>query len=196
MRPPIIRKHPAQLRVPPNLPALDDGIRAHFSWEGFARELEDLPVGVLNIAYEAVDRHVLRGHGDRVAIRWLPREGEPRDITYEELRRLTNRFANVLREGLGMARGERLFVLCERTPELYVGMLGALKAGIVACPLFSAFGPDPVRLRMEIGAARAVLTTRAFFERKVEKSVPLLPTLHHVLITGESLELLMAEASD
>ncbi len=195
MRPSVIRKDATRFAVPPNLPAFD-GVRAHFSWEGCARELDGLPGGALNIAYETVDRHVLHGDGDRVALRWLPREGAARDITYEELRRLTNRFANVLREGLGLAKGDRLFVLCERTPDLYVGVLGALKAGLVVCPLFSAFGPEPVRMRMEIGKANAVLTTESFFHRKVEKSVASLPSLKHVLVTGEPLAILMAEASD
>ncbi len=193
--PAVIRKDPTRLRVPPHLPALD-GPGARFSWEEFARNLDGLPGGAINIAYEAVDRHVLRGHGERVALRWLPREGPPRDITYEELRRRTNRFANVLREGCGLGKGDRIFVLCERTPELYVGVLGALKAGLVVSPLFSAFGPEPVRMRMQIGEAKAILTTKGFFERKVEAAVPSLDTLHHVLITGEPLELLMAEASD
>ncbi|MGZ5036456.1 MAG: acetate--CoA ligase [Usitatibacter sp.] len=195
MRPSVIRKDPARLAVAPNLPATD-GVRSHFSWEECARELDGLPGGALNIAYEAVDRHVLHGDGDRVAIRWLPREGPPLDITYDELRRRTNRFANVLRSGLGLARGDRLFVLCERTPELYVGVLGALKAGLVVCPLFSAFGPEPVRMRLEIGKANAILTTEAFFRRKVEANVASLPSLRHILITGEPLAVLMAEASD
>jgi len=195
MRPSVITKDPTRFAVAPNLPALD-GVRSRFSWADCARELDGLPGGALNIAFEAVDRHVLHGRGDHVALRWLPREGAPVDITYEELRRRTNRFANVLRTGLGLEKGDRLFVLCERTPELYVGVLGALKAGLVACPLFSAFGPEPVRMRMEIGAANAVLTTEAFFRRKVEKSAPALASLHHILITGASLDLLMAEASD
>jgi acetyl-CoA synthetase len=194
-RPALIRKDATRLRVPPNLPSLD-GARARFSWEEYARELDGLPGGALNIAHEAVDRHVLHGHGARVAIRWLPREGPALDITYDELRRRTNRFANVLREGLGMAKGDRLYVLCERTPELYVGVLGALKAGVIVCPLFSQFGPEPVRMRLEIGKANAVLTTESFFRRKVEKSAPDLPSLRHILITGESLDLMMAEASD
>src|SRR5512141_921348 len=109
-RPAVIRKDPAHLAVAPNLPPMG-GPRALFSWEEFARQLDGLPGGAINIAYEAVDRHVLRGHGERLALRWLPREGAARDITYGELRRLTNRFANVLRNGLGMAKGDRLFVL-------------------------------------------------------------------------------------
>jgi acetyl-CoA synthetase len=195
MRPAVIRKDPARLAVAPHLPAID-GTQLHFSWAEMARSLDGLGGGALNIAHEAVDRHVLRGHGERVALRWLPREGAPVDITYDALRRRSNRFANVLREGLGLAKGDRLFVLCERTPELYVGVLGALKAGLVVCPLFSAFGPEPVRMRLELGAANAILTTEAYFRRKVEAAVPSLPALRHVLVAGESLELLMAEASD
>ncbi|HUL55757.1 MAG TPA: AMP-binding protein, partial [Usitatibacter sp.] len=195
MRPSVITKDPTRFAVAPNLPALD-GVRSRFSWADCARELDGLPGGALNIAFEAVDRHVLHGRGDHVALRWLPREGAPVDITYEELRRRTNRFANVLRTGLGLEKGDRLFVLCERTPELYVGVLGALKAGLVVCPLFSAFGPDPVRMRLEIGQANAVLTTESFFHRKIEKSVPSLPSLRHVLVTGPPLDRLLAAASD
>ena len=195
MRPSVIAKDAARLAVAPNLPAVD-GVRSRFSWEDCARELDGLPDGALNIAYEAVDRHVLHGRGEHVALRWLPRDGAPVDITYAELRRRTNRFANALRNGLGLARGDRLFVLCERTPELYVGVLGALKAGLVVCPLFSAFGPDPVRMRLEIGQANAVLTTESFFHRKIEKSVPSLPSLRHVLVTGPPLDRLLAAESD
>ena len=195
MRPSVIAKDAARLAVAPNLPAVD-GVRSRFSWEDCARELDGLPDGALNIAYEAVDRHVLHGRGEHVALRWLPRDGAPVDITYAELRRRTNRFANALRNGLGLARGDRLFVLCERTPELYVGVLGALKAGLVVCPLFSAFGPDPVRMRLEIGQANAVLTTESFFHRKIEKSAPSLPSLRHVLVTGPPLDRLLAAESD
>ena len=84
-------------------------------------------------ASEAGDR------GDHLAIRWLGRRGERRDLTYRQLRDLTNRFANVL-GSLGVGKGERVFVLTGRIPELYVSVLGALKNRSVACTLFSAFG--------------------------------------------------------
>jgi len=205
MRPAIIRKDRAKFPVAPNLPD-SDATRNAFTWASARGELAGLPGGALNIAHEAIDRHVLAGRGGRVAIRWLPREGEPRDISYEELGRLTNRFANVLR-ALGVAKGERLFVLTGRIPELYVGVLGALKAGVVVCPLFSAFGPDPVRMRLELGQGCAVLTTESLFRRKLEKSLSTLPALRHVLIAPESgspgvpegtldLAALMRDASD
>jgi len=205
LRPSIIRKNASQFRVPPNLADIDLA-RAHFSWDAVRRELQGLPGGALNIAHEAVDRHAAGALADHVALRCLQREGGERSFTYAELRRLTNRFANVLRK-LGMRKGDRLFVLSGRIPELYVGVLGGLKAGVVVCPLFSAFGPDPVRMRLEIGQGNAVLTTETLFRRKLEKSAPSLPSLKHIVLAGESgastdvpgtldLQRLMAEASD
>jgi len=205
MRPDVIRKDPAKFAVPPNLPAMD-GVRARFSWEAVAHELDGLPGGGLNIAHEAIDRHVAAGHGEHVALRFLRSEGRSRDYTYAELARLTNRFANALRE-LGMAKGDRLFILAGRIPELYIGALGALKAGVVVCPLFSAFGPEPVRMRLALGEGKAVLTTEALYRRKLQPGVGSLPALKHVILAGESgastdvegthdLAQLMAEVSD
>jgi len=66
--------------------------------------------------------------------------------------------------GLGIRRGDAVFALAGRIPELYVAALGTLKHGNVFCPLFSAFGPEPIRARMKIGRAR-VLATRNESER-------------------------------
>ena len=205
LRAAIIRKNAAQFRVPPNL-ADYDAARARFSWEAVRRDLEGLPGGALNIAHEAVDRHAAGALADRTALRFLQREGGERAFTYRELKRQTNRFANVLRK-LGIRKGERLFVLSGRIPELYIGVLGGLKAGVIVCPLFSAFGPDPVRMRLDLGKGNVVLTTEMLYRRKLEKSVPSLPALRHVLLAGEAgaaadvpgtldLGRLMAEASD
>ncbi|MCP6755928.1 AMP-binding protein, partial [Klebsiella pneumoniae] len=84
-----------------------------------------------------------------MALRLLDRRGGRIDLTYAELSEATNRFANVLAR-LGVEPGERVFVLSGRVAELYVAVLGALKARTVACPLFSAFGPEPIRQRMEL----------------------------------------------
>jgi acetyl-CoA synthetase len=184
MRPPVIRKDPLAFAVPPNLPAMD-GVRSRFSWQAMLHELEGFPGGGLNIAHEAVDRHAAGPRAGRVALRFLRVEGGIRDITYAELSRLTNRFANVLR-GLGLVKGDRLFILAGRVPELYIGALGALKAGVVVCPLFSAFGPDPIRMRLALGEGRAVLTTEALYRRKLQASVASLPALEHVILAGES----------
>jgi acetyl-CoA synthetase len=141
--------------------------------------------GALNIAHEAVDRHVQKGHGAQTAIRWLGRDGTRREITYGDLEALTARFANVL-AAHGVAPGDSVFAMMGRVPELYVTALGTLKAGAVFTPLFSAFGPEPIRTRMEIGEARVLVTTEAIYARKIASWRAEIPSLKLVLIVGDS----------
>jgi len=161
---------------------------AAFSWDDARRLLDGLPGGGLNIAYEAIDRHVAHGHGDRVAIRWMAQDGRVEILTYEDLRRRTNRFANVLR-ALGLKQGDRVYSLLGREPALYIAAFGTLKAGCVFCPLFSAFGPEPVRARMEIGEGAALITTAAHYRRKVAPWRADLACLREVLIVDAETEL-------
>jgi acetyl-CoA synthetase len=169
--------------VVPNL--LDyDKVRAGFSWEAARRELDGLPGGRgLNIAYEAVDRHAASALRDHLALRWLGKRGETRDFTYADLRGLTNRFANVLKR-LGLSPGERVFMLTGRIPELYISALGTLKNRNVFCPLFSAFGPEPIHQRISIGDGRVLVTTTALYKRKIAELRAGLPGLKHVLLIG------------
>jgi len=173
---------PAAWRVLPNL--LDyQAARKAFSWEEAARALDGLPGGRgLNLAHECVDRHVAAGRGARVALRWLGKRGERRDLTFAALAADSSRFAHALGK-LGVARGERVFALCGRIPELYVAALGTWKAGAVFCPLFSAFGPEPIRQRMAQGDGRVLVTTPSLYTRKVAALRGALPGLRHVLLT-------------
>lgn len=157
---------------------------ASFDWAQARAHLAGLPGGGLNIAHEAVDRHVADGHGARTALRWVGKSGERRDLSYAALAQATNRFASALR-GLGVAPGERVFVLMGRLPELYVAVLGALKAGNVVTPLFPAFGPEPIATRCEMGDARLLVTTPELYQRKVAGLRARLPGLQHVVLVGE-----------
>ena len=76
-------------------------------------------------------------------------------------------------------------MLAGRIPELYVAALGTLKNGSVFCPLFSAFGPEPIRARLRIGGARVLVTTAALYRKKVAAiCASALPDLEHVLLVG------------
>ncbi|MBK7541004.1 MAG: acetate--CoA ligase [Candidatus Competibacteraceae bacterium] len=156
--------------------------RADFSWAAARAELAGLPDGGLNIAWEAVDRQVQVGRGDATALIWLGKNGERQTISYAELSRLSNRFANLL-DRLGVCKGDRICALAGRIPELFVTALGTLKAGAVFCPLFSAFGPDPIRVRLRKSQARVLVTTAALYERKVRALRGDLPALERVLLT-------------
>ncbi|MEX6503698.1 acetate--CoA ligase [Pseudomonas zhanjiangensis] len=184
MRGPIIEKYPRDLRVAPNW--LDtEQAREAFSWEAEAKALSGLPDGGLNLAYEAVDRHAQGRRRRHVALRILDRNGGRCDLSYAQLSSLSNRFANVLKR-LGVAPGERLFVLCNRGLELYLGVLGGLKNGCVVCPLFSAFGPEPIETRLRLGEGSVLLTSESLYRRKVAGIRERLPALRHVLLYEEN----------
>jgi acetyl-CoA synthetase len=158
---------------------------ASFSWAAARAALDGLPGGRgLNIAHEAVDRHAAGARARHVAIRWLGRGGERRDLTYADLGDLTSRFANAL-HGLGVGAGDRVYALLGRVPALYVAALGTLKHRAIFCPLFSAFGPEPIRTRLAIGDARVLVTTEALYRRKVEALRASLPRLEHVILVGD-----------
>ena len=154
-----------------------------FSWDAVRAGLAGLPSGGLNIAHEAVDRHALGSRADKTALRWVNSRDEVTDISYAQLRERTNRFATLLGQ-LGLGQGDSVFTLLGRVPDLHVAVLGAMKARCVAAPLFSAFGPEPVRERMRLGQARVVVTTPALYRRRIEPVREQLPALRHVLIVG------------
>jgi len=179
-----IVKSDREWAVTPNLRDYEQARRS-FSWEEARRELDGLPGGQgLNIAYEAIDRHANGLRRNHLAIRWLGKNGEVQDYTYGQLRALTNRFANALKS-LGVSKGDRVYVLAGRIPELYIAALGTLKHRAVFCPLFSAFGPEPLRARLTIGGAKVLVTTQSLYERKVKSIRSSLTSLTHVLIVGE-----------
>jgi acetyl-CoA synthetase len=153
-----------------------------FTWEAARADLSGLPGGAgLNIAHEAVDRHAMGRLADHAALRCLARDGRRRDFTFAALAGLSSRFANVL-AGLGVKPGDRVVTLLGRVPALPIVALGTWKLGGVYCPLFSAFGPEPVHTRLAKSGARVLVTTEGLYRRKVEASRATLPDLEHILL--------------
>lgn len=183
MHPTLITKTMGECPVTPNW--LDSRqARERFSWQAQAAELAGLPGGGLNLAFEAVDRHALGERREHTALRLVERNGGCRDISYAQLSLLSNRFASLLNR-LGVQPGERVFMLCNRGLELYLGVLGGLKLGCVVSPLFCAFGPEPIETRLRLGEGRVLLTTEALYRRKVAAIRERLPALRHVLLYDE-----------
>lgn len=181
-----IVKQPGALVLRPNL--LDHAATCRtFHWDEASRGLDGLPARGLNIAHEAIDRHVFHGRSRRTAICWLGKSGERREISCGDLAAATNRFANAL-HALSVAPGVRVFVLMGRLPELYVPVLGALKAHCVVAPLFSAFGPEPIATRAEMGDAHVLITRPELYRRKVQGQRTRLAGLKHVICVGDATE--------
>jgi acetyl-CoA synthetase len=202
---PELTKDPASFRVAPNLVDYD-ATRRVFTWQGARRLLDGLPGGRgLNIAHEAVDRHAAGPHARQVAFRFIGRPGAERELTFLDLARETNRFANVLAK-LGVGPGDVLVTLAGRIPELYIAALGALKRRAVYSPFFSAFGPEPIRARLEIARAKVLVTTPSLYRRKIAPERRALTDLEHILIVPDGgrapepgtqdLRRLLAEADD
>ena len=158
--------------------------RASFTWDRARAELAGLPGDRgLNIAHEAVDRHVVEGRGDVTALRCIGLDGNVTEISYTQLRDLTSRFAQVLTD-LGVQRGDRVASLLGRQTEQYVAALGTLKRGAVFCPLFASFGPEPVRERLRLGGVRVLVTTSDLYRKRLAHLRDELPDLRHVLVAG------------
>ncbi len=200
---PPIRKEPGSFALQPNMPDYQE-CRSSFTWDSVRSELDGLAGGNgLNIAHEAVDRHARGPLRQKTAIRWLGKNGELLDLTYGDLMEQSSRFANIL-SSLQTARGDRVFCLAGRVPELYIAALGTLKNRSVFCPLFSAFGPEPICQRMVRGDGQILVTTERQYLKKIAPLVERIPSLRYILLTDAkdhrsegvlSLSRLMADAS-
>ncbi|MGE5185874.1 MAG: acetate--CoA ligase, partial [Acidobacteriota bacterium] len=158
--------------------------RRTFRWADVEAEL--IGARGLNIADVAVLRHARGALADKIALRWRGKRGDTRDVTYAMLAADTRRFATTLRE-LGVARGDVVFALCPRIPELYATALGTLALQAVFSPLFAAFGPDPIVTRVTAAAGKVLVTTSSLYARKIAPIRDRLP-VQHVIVIGDGAE--------
>ena len=113
--------------------------------------------GRINVAYNCVDRHVEAGNGDRVAFHWRGEEGEERDITYSDLHRDVQRFANALKDR-GVQAGDVVGIYLPMIPEVVVAMLACARIGAPHNLVFGGFSAGSVAERMEVSEAKLLVT--------------------------------------
>ena len=140
--------------------------RALVSWETpFTQVLDwsEAPVakwfhdGTLNACYNAVDRHVEAGHGDRVAFHFEGEPGDERTLTYADVLREVSRAANAL-EALGVRKGDRVAIYLPMIPEAVIAMLACARIGAVHSVVFGGFSAEALRSRIEDASAVLVIT--------------------------------------
>src|SRR5579875_3390279 len=145
--------------------------------------------GTINASYNCVDRHVEAGHGDRVAYHWHGEEGESKDVTYADLHRDVQRFANALKD-LGVQKGDIVGIFLPMIPEVVVSMLACARIGAVHNVVFGGFSADSVKERMEFSEAKALITVdgarrkgkTAPIKEAVDKVMGDLKSLQHIVV--------------
>jgi acetyl-CoA synthetase len=145
--------------------------------------------GRINASYNCVDRHVEAGNGGRVAFYWHGEEGEQREITYADLHRDVQRFANALK-ALGIEKGDIVGIYLPMIPEVAVAMLACARIGAPHNVVFGGFSVDSVKERMEFSEAKALITVDG--ARRKGKTAPIkqqvdavmgdLRTLEHIVV--------------
>ncbi len=155
--------------------------------------------GKLNASYNCLDRHVEEGNGDRVAFHWRGEEGEEEDLTYADLHRDVQKFANALKD-LGIEKGDIVGIFLPMIPEVIVAMLACARIGAPHNVVFGGFSAGSVRERMEFSEAKALITVdgarrkgkTANIKQAVDEEMGDLESLEHIVVvkrTGADCEM-------
>ncbi|SFI97513.1 acetate--CoA ligase [Thermoflavimicrobium dichotomicum] len=163
-----------------NLTNYEEAVRT-FDWKQVESVFTWSKTGKVNAAYEAIDRHVEEGKGERIALLYSDANREER-YTYREMMEKSNQFGSALKR-MGVKKGDRVFIFLPRTPEFYFSFLGIIKIGAIAGPLFEAFMEDAVRDRLENSEAIALVTNKELLKRV---PVDQLPHLKYIILVGGS----------
>ncbi|WP_339251030.1 acetate--CoA ligase [Sporosarcina sp. FSL W8-0480] len=161
-----------------------DQTAKEFQWSEAEKEFSWHKTGLINIAYEAVDRHADSYRKNKVAL-YYKDANRKEAYTFNELKKMSNKAANVLRNHSTLEKGDRIFVFMPRSPELYFSLLGALKMGTIVGPLFEAFMEGAVYDRLSDSEAKAIVTTPELLNRI---PVTKLPHLKTIFLVGENIE--------
>ncbi|RLQ91855.1 acetate--CoA ligase [Planomicrobium sp. Y74] len=159
-------------------------IASGFDWKEAEKEFSWYDTGKVNMAHEAIDRHADSARKNKVAL-YYKDQHRNESYTFYEMKRMTNRAANMLKSHSDLEKGDRMFIFMPRSPELYFTMFGALKMGLIVGPLFEAFMEGAIYDRLDDSDAKAIITTPELVSR-----VPFdkLPNLKTIFLVGENIE--------
>ncbi len=134
--------------------------------------------GRFNLSYNCLDRHVETGRKDKAAIIWESEPGEIRTLTYQQLHREVQKFANVLKS-LGVMQGDRVAIYMGMTPELPIAMLACARIGAPHTVVFGGFSSNALIDRIHDSQASMVVTQDGSYRRGSE--VKLFPAVEEAL---------------
>jgi acetyl-CoA synthetase len=145
--------------------------------------------GQLNVSFNCLDRHVLAGRGDKVAIHWEGEPGDTRTITYSQLLDETKKFANVLKS-LGVVAGDRVNIYLPMIPEAAVAMLACARIGAAHSVVFGGFSSQALADRINDASAKVLITADGGYRRgevfalkpAADEALANTPTIEHVVV--------------
>ena len=156
--------------------------------------------GELNVAFNCLDRHVLAGHGERIALLFEGEPGDTASFTYSELTAAVKKAANVL-IGLGIGAGDRVAIYLPMIPEAIISMLAVARIGAIHSVIFGGFSAEALHTRINDAKASLVITADGGFRKgKASALKPAVdealqgnhcPSVEHVLVvkrTGEAVD--------
>ena len=117
-----------------------------------------------NIGVDVIDKHVSAGHGSRPALIYESESGAIERFSFRDIARKSNQLANLL-VAHDVGPGDRIAILLPQRPETAISHIAIYKAGMIAVPLFTLFGPDALEFRLADSGARALITDTASLER-------------------------------
>ena len=139
--------------------------------------------GTLNVAFNCLDRHVIEGRGDRVALHFEGEPGDSRSITYTELTFEVKRAANML-ASLGITRGDRVIIYMPLIPEAVIAMLAVARLGAIHSVVFGGFSAESLRARIDDAGASLVITADGGYRKG--SVFPLKPSVDKALEDGKT----------
>ena len=172
--------------------------------------------GQINLSYNCLDRHVATSRKNKAALIWESEPGEIRTLTYQQLHKEVQKFANVLKT-LGVKKGDRVAIYMGMTPELPIAMLACARIGAPHTVVFGGFSSNALVDRIHDSQAVAVVTQDGSYRRgaevklfpAVEEALKSCPSVRNVVVykrTGTPINMqpgrdhwwheLMAKASD
>ena len=118
--------------------------------------------GKLNVSYNCLDRHIKTARKNKAAITWEGEPGDTKTLTYYDLYREVNKFANVLKS-LGVKKGDRVSIYLPMIPELPIAMLACARIGAPHSVVFSAFSAKALQERIEDSQAKLLITADGYY---------------------------------
>lgn len=152
---------------------------SHFDWSEVEKHFSWKQTGLVNMAYECIDRHVVEGYGEKTALYYLNGDEEYK-LSFREVKEKTDHLATVLKKH-GVKKGDIVFIFLPKHPDCYLAMIAAIKIGAVAGPLFEAFMEEAVKDRISDCEGKFLITDHILGKRVPKHK---LPSLEKIFITG------------